>query len=116
MSLVTGGRSAVARIACRTWTPHLAGIVAHSFPLYQPGKPTNTRLAELQPVGVPTLLVSGSRDPFATPAELADAIAVEQAGPRQLVIVPGATHSFPVTTTPAVLSAVAGFLAGLSAS
>ena len=108
--LVTGGRSAGARIACRTWTPLLAGIVALSFPLHAPGKPATSRLAELQSVGVPVLLVSGARDPFGTPDEWAAAVAAEQAGRRELVIVPGATHSFPARTAQDVLAAVAAFL------
>ncbi len=112
--LVTGGRSAGARIACRTWTPQLAGIVALSFPLHAPGKPATSRLAELQTVGVPVLLVSGARDPFGTPDELAAALAAEQAGHRELVIVPGATHSFPSKAAPEVLAAVAAFLDGMA--
>ena len=108
--MVTGGRSAGARIACRTWAPWGAGIVALSFPLHAPGRPTPTRLAELQPVGVPVLLVSGDRDPYGSPDELTNAVSAPQAGQRQLVIIPGATHSFPVRTVPAVLAAVAGFL------
>lgn len=108
--LVTGGRSAGARIACRTWSQGLAGVVALSFPLHPPGKPEASRLAELTPVGVPVLLVSGARDPFGSPTELTAAAAAENAGPRELVLVPGATHSFPAKAAPAVLTAVADFL------
>lgn len=110
--LLTGGRSAGARIACRTWTPDLAGIVALSFPLHPPGKPEASRQGELTPVGVPVLLVSGARDPFGSPEELTRAVAAQQAGRRDLVVVRGATHSFPARTAPAVLDAVISFLAG----
>lgn len=113
LPLVTGGRSAGARIACRTWDASLAGIIALSFPLHPPGKPDQSRLGELTPVGVPVLLVSGARDPFGTPDELRGALDEPHAGPRELAVVPGATHSFPARTAAEVAAAVAGFLAGL---
>lgn len=57
------------------------------------------------------LVVIGARDPFGSPAELDAALAaVPQAGPRQVVVVPGATHSFPARTLPVVVDAVAGFV------
>lgn len=110
----TGGRSAGARIACRTWTPDVAAVVALSFPLHPPGKPDASRLAELTPVGAPVLLVSGAHDPFGTPDELAGALASEHAGERELVVVPGATHSFPRPTAPTVVDAVARFVTARS--
>lgn len=109
--LVTGGRSAGARIACRTWDASLAGVLCLSFPLHPPGKPEASRLGELQPVGVPALLVSGARDPFGSPTELADAIAQPHAGVRDLVVVPGATHSFPRSSVTGVVDAVTSWLA-----
>lgn len=108
--LFTGGRSAGARIACRTWTPDVAGVVALSFPLHPPGRPDASRLAELTPVGAPVLLVSGARDPFGSPDELASALRGDHAGARELVVVPGATHSFPRGATPTVVAAVAAFV------
>lgn len=108
--VVTGGRSAGARIACRTWGPDLAGLVCLSFPLHPPGKPAASRLGELQPVGVPVLLVSGARDPFGSPDEFSAALAAGHDGPRDLVVVPGATHSFPARTAGAVVEAVTSFL------
>lgn len=113
LPLVTGGRSAGARIACRTWDDALAGVLALSFPLHPPGRPDQSRLGELTPVGVPALLVSGGRDPFGTPDELALALDETHAGPRQFVVVDGATHSFPARTAPRIVGAVADFLAGL---
>lgn len=112
--LVTGGRSAGARIACRTWDAGLAGIVALSFPLHPPGKPAQSRLGELTPVGVPVLLVSGARDPFGSPAELAAALEEPHAGPRELVVVERATHSFPRPTASSVVDAVLDFVRGLA--
>lgn len=114
--VVTGGRSAGARIACRTWDASLAGIVALSFPLHPPGKPQQSRLGELAPVGVPVLLVSGARDPFGSPAEFEAALAEPHAGPRELVVVERATHSFPRPTAPEVVGAVLTFVRGLEAA
>ena len=114
LPLVTGGRSAGARIACRTWDVDLAGVLALSFPLHPPGRPEASRLGELTPVGVPVLLISGARDPFGSPAELADALATPQGGPRELVVVPRATHSFPKPTAQVLTGAVADWLAGRS--
>ena len=114
LPLVTGGRSAGARIACRTWDADLAGVLALSFPLHPPGRPEASRLGELTPVGVPVLLISGARDPFGSPAEVADALATPQGGPRELVVVPGATHSFPKPTAQVLTGAVADWLAGRS--
>lgn len=109
--LVTGGRSAGARIACRTWTPSLAGVVALSFPLHPPGKPELSRAAEASGVGVPVRFVSGARDPFGSPDELAAALVeAPAAGPRTLAIVPGATHSFPARVAGQVVQHVVGFL------
>lgn len=109
--LVTGGRSAGARIACRTWTPALAGVVALSFPLHPPGKPGMSRAAEAQGVGVRMCLVSGARDPFGTPEELAaELVDAPSAGPRRLAIVPGATHSFPTRVADLLVGHVAAFL------
>ena len=113
LPLVTGGRSAGARIACRTWTPELAGVLALSFPLHPPGKPESSRAAEVAQVGVPVQLVTGARAPFGTPAEFEAALAQAQEGPRNLVVVPGATHSFPARTAGAVVAATLEFLAGL---
>lgn len=110
LTLVTGGRSAGARIACRTWDAGLAAVVALSFPLHPPGRPEATRLGELQPVGVPVLLVSGARDPFGTSAELEAALGLGHAGPRRLEVLDGATHSFPPLLGPRVAALVADFL------
>lgn len=111
LPLVTGGRSAGARIACRTWTPDLAGVLALSFPLHPPGKPETSRAGELAAVGVPVLLISGARDPFGTPQELGAALAQPHVAPRNLVVVPGATHSFGARTAVVVVEATQQFLA-----
>jgi predicted alpha/beta-hydrolase family hydrolase len=67
--LVVGGRSAGARVACRTAAAVGAvGALALAFPLHPPGRPEKSRLAELTGAGVPTLVVQGERDSFGGPA------------------------------------------------
>ncbi len=71
LPLVVGGRSAGARVACRTAGPLGAvAVVALAFPLHPPGRPERSRADELASVPVPTLVVQGRSDPFGRPAEL----------------------------------------------
>jgi uncharacterized protein len=87
--LVVGGRSAGARVACRTATAVGADrVVCLAFPLHPPGRPERSRAEELSAVAVPTLVVQGARDPFGGPADLPP-------GPT-VVTVPYADHSFAV--------------------
>jgi uncharacterized protein len=70
LPLIVGGRSMGARVACRTAA--VCGAVAVlclAFPLQPPRRsgPRPTRLAELDQVTVPTLVVQGERDPFGMP-------------------------------------------------
>jgi predicted alpha/beta-hydrolase family hydrolase len=70
--LVMGGRSAGARVACRTAASHgAAGVLALAFPLHPPGKPEKSRAGELTGVGVPLVVVQGETDAFGAPAALA---------------------------------------------
>ncbi|MQA33595.1 alpha/beta hydrolase family protein [Modestobacter roseus] len=70
--LVFGGRSAGARVACRTAEASgAAGVLGLAFPLHPPGKPEKSRAAELLGVSVPLLVVQGETDAFGTPAEVA---------------------------------------------
>jgi predicted alpha/beta-hydrolase family hydrolase len=70
--LVVGGRSAGARVACRTATTvGAAGVLALAFPLHPPGRPERSRVGELAAAGVPVVVVQGERDAFGTPADLA---------------------------------------------
>jgi predicted alpha/beta-hydrolase family hydrolase len=73
--LVLGGRSAGARVACRTAAEHgAAGVLALAFPLHPPGKPERSRAAELTAVPVPLVVVQGETDAFGGPAEVAAAL------------------------------------------
>lgn len=68
LPLVTGGRSSGARVACRTAAATgAAAVVCLAFPVHAPGRPEATRLAELDAVKVPVLVVQGASDPFGMP-------------------------------------------------
>jgi len=70
LPVVAGGRSAGARVACRTARELGAeAVLALSFPLHPPGRPEKSRVDELTGAGVPTLVVQGGRDPFGRPEE-----------------------------------------------
>lgn len=109
--LVVGGRSAGARVACRT----AAGLAADgglllSFPLHPPGRPDRLRADELALAPAPSHVVQGAKDPFGTPAELTAYLPPHVT----LHVVPGA-HSFPRSSAPAlrsVLGEIAGMLPG----
>ncbi|MFG3504223.1 alpha/beta family hydrolase [Streptomyces sp. NPDC047821] len=88
--VVAGGRSAGARVACRTARELGAhAVLALSFPLHPPGKPESSRVDELLGAGVPTLVVQGGNDPFGRPEEF-------PAGEHELVGVPFGDHGFAV--------------------
>ena len=68
LPLVCGGRSAGARVACRTAEAVGAtGVLCLAFPVHPPGRPEKTRQPELDAVGVPALVVQGESDPFGMP-------------------------------------------------
>jgi predicted alpha/beta-hydrolase family hydrolase len=71
LPLVTGGRSAGARVACRTAADANAiAVLCLAFPVHPPGRggdPSKSRLPELDSVTVPVLVVQGERDPFGIP-------------------------------------------------
>jgi len=70
--LVLGGRSAGARVACRTAAEHhAAGVLALAFPLHPPGKPEKSRAAELTGVPVPVCVVQGETDAMGRPEAVA---------------------------------------------
>ncbi|MBV7697190.1 alpha/beta family hydrolase [Streptomyces sp. TRM70350] len=88
--VISGGRSAGARVACRTATElGAAAVLALSFPLHPPGRPERSRAGELLGAGVPTLVVQGGNDPFGKPEEFPD-------GAYELVEVPYGDHGFAV--------------------
>ncbi len=90
LPVISGGRSAGARVACRTAVElGAAAVLALSFPLHPPGKPEKSRADELLGSGVPTLVVQGGNDPFGKPEEFPD-------GAYELVEVAYGDHGFAV--------------------
>ncbi|MFI1098387.1 alpha/beta family hydrolase [Streptomyces sp. NPDC020917] len=72
LPVVAGGRSAGARVACRTARElGAAAVLALSFPLHPPGKPEKSRAEELTAAAgaLPLLGVQGGNDTFGRPAE-----------------------------------------------
>ena len=70
--LVLGGRSAGARVACRTaGAQGAAGVLALAFPLHPPGRPEKSRAGELTQVTVPICVVQGETDAMGRPEAIA---------------------------------------------
>ena len=91
--LLVGGRSAGARVACRTASEtNPAAIVCLAFPLHLPGRPEKSRIAELLAPSAPRLVLQGSKDSFGTPEEIRTAIGTAEG--IKLVELPGADHSY----------------------
>ena len=85
LPLIVGGRSAGARVACRTAADSGAvAVLCLAFPLHPPGRPDKTRQPELAAVQVPTLVVQGARDPFGMPAGSATCTVVTVPGNHSL--------------------------------
>jgi len=86
---IVGGRSAGARVACRTAASTGAiGVLCLAFPLRPParaGKPrAASRLAELEAVNVPTLVVQGKSDRFGIPPSGPDRRVITVVGDHSL--------------------------------
>ncbi|HET8820087.1 MAG TPA: alpha/beta family hydrolase [Thermoleophilaceae bacterium] len=103
LPLVAGGRSAGARVACRTAAEAGAdAVLCLAFPVHPPGRPEKSRLEELDAVEVPVLVVQGESDPFGMPPAVRG---------REVATVPG-NHSLSADLG-AVAAAVGGWLSGL---
>lgn len=104
--LVVGGRSAGARVACRTAGQVGAdAVLCLAFPLHPPARPERSRAGELASVDLPMLVLQGGRDAFGMP--------------DRAVVVAGADHGFRVRRgdpDPAVqiAEAVGDWLLGLA--
>ena len=85
LAQVFGGRSAGARVACRTAeTGQAIAVICLAYPVHPPGKPETSRMDELDGVRVPVLVVQGDRDAFGMPPRRRG---------RTLVVAEGADHS-----------------------
>lgn len=104
LPLVVGGRSAGARVACRTaGEVGAAGVLLLAFPLVPPAARADAgkhaaalekRRPELtapSALGLPTVVAQGERDAFGTAAELRDVL--RQVPGAEVMAVPGADHS-----------------------
>lgn len=87
--MIVGGRSAGARVACRTGRRLGAvGVLALAFPLHPPGRTERSRVHELLGAGLRTLVIQGERDALGTPLDFPPHLPV--------VVVPAADHEFRV--------------------
>ncbi|MGW6690282.1 alpha/beta hydrolase family protein [Streptomyces sp. NPDC054961] len=115
LPVVAGGRSAGARVACRTAAAlGAAGVLALAFPLHPPGRPEKSRAQELLGAGRPALVVQGGRDPFGRPEEFPERGA--RAASYELVEVACGDHGFAVpkkadVTQEEALEAITGAVA-----
>jgi uncharacterized protein len=101
LPLIVGGRSAGARVACRTAADTGASaVLCLAFPVHPPGRPEKDRLAELAAPHVPVLVVQGERDPFGRPGPAAG---------REVVLLRG-DHSLK-SDLPGLRAAVTSWLA-----
>lgn len=110
--LLLGGRSYGGRMCSMAVAEGLpaAGLVLLSYPLHPPGRPEKLRVEHFGQIGVPTLFVSGDKDPFGTPEELAEHVAAIP-GPVTTVTLSGAHDMRGTAREQAVAQAVATWIA-----
>ena len=123
-TLAIGGKSMGGRVASHVadnlhQSGEVAGLVCLGYPFHPPNTPERLRVAHLETLTCPTLIVQGERDPFGTRAEvealtLPSAIRIAWArdgdhdfGPR------GGSGTTRRENLEAAADAVAGFLKGL---
>lgn len=76
--VVLGGRSMGGRMCSMAVAEGLpaAGVILLSYPLHPPKDPQRWRTEHFERIDVPCLFISGQRDPFGSPEELAAAAAL----------------------------------------
>jgi len=111
-ALVLGGRSMGGRMCSMAVAEGLpaAGLVLLSYPLHPPGKPDKLRVEHLPQLEVPVLFVSGTKDPFGSPAEL-EAAAKAIPGPVTFCWLDGEGHDPKPRADVAICDAVERWLA-----
>lgn len=112
--MALGGRSMGGRIASMAIAQGLAaaGLVALSYPLHPPTKPDRLRVEHFPQLTVPTLFVSGDRDPFGTPDEFAAHLSAV-AGPTEMHWLHGEGHDPKPHCDTEIIAVVSEFLAAL---
>ena len=110
--LVLGGRSMGGRMCSMAVAGGLpaAGLALLSYPLHPPGKPDKLRVEHFGGIEVPTLLVSGDRDPFGTPEEFAAHIGAIS-GELTVHWIEGQGHNPKPRVDAEIVAVVAAFLA-----
>ncbi len=96
-TLLLGGRSMGGRVASMLVADGAScdGLLLLAYPLHPPGKPHQMRTGHLPAIGVPVLCLSGTRDPFCGPEEMAPVL--HDLGPRwRMHWLESADHSFHV--------------------
>ena len=70
--IVVGGKSMGGRVASMVADElGAAGLVCLGYPFYPTGHPERTRVAHLEALRTPALIVQGTRDPFGLPRDVA---------------------------------------------
>ncbi len=112
--LLLGGRSYGGRMCSMAVAEGLpaAGLVLLSYPLHPPGRPEKLRVEHFGQIEVPTLFVSGDKDPFGTPDELAEHVTAIP-GPVTTVTLSGAHDMRGAAREKAVADAVATWITSL---
>jgi uncharacterized protein len=115
--LIAGGRSMGGRIcsmvAAEGGLP-IRALVLISYPLHPPGKPDRLRIEHFGEIVVPVLAISGTKDTFGSPDELAHHLAAIN-GPVTHVWIDGKGHDLKGADDQ-VAASVAGWLTELGAS
>jgi predicted alpha/beta-hydrolase family hydrolase len=107
--VVLGGRSMGGRMCSMAVADGLpaAGVVLIAYPLHPPGRPERLRTEHLGRLRVPSLWISGDRDPFGGPEELAQAQTLVP-GPVTSMTLPG-RHDL-AGADPAIVAAIRRWL------
>ncbi len=113
-SMAFGGRSMGGRICSMAMAQGMAavGLAALSYPLHPVGKPDRLRVEHFGDLSVPTLFVSGDRDPFGTPEEFAAHVGAI-AGPVRQHWLAGQGHNPKPECDGEIINVVADFLSSL---
>ncbi len=99
LPLFIGGKSMGGR-ACTMLAANdnVKGAIAYGYPFHPMGKPENLRIAHLQSLIRPTLIIQGDRDPFGTQQEVASYPLCDR---LQITLLADAEHSFKTLRTSA---------------
>lgn len=118
--LIVGGHSYGGRQASMLLAEDASvadGLFLSSYPLHPPGKPDRLRTEHLPAITVPTLVIHGSSDPFATTDEIGAALTLVNA-PTRIVTLDKVGHALNPDRKPTAqlaVDAIAEFLLPLIA-